>query len=72
MLCLAQRDKVFRGVHLGRSGPYLTHFLFADDCMIFSDVTTEGATMIQSILDEYGRCSGQHVNFYKSFDLFQC
>lgn len=60
----------FQGVWLGRMGPLLTHLLFIDDCMIFGPTTTEGVSTVQGILHEYGRCSGQLVNFDKSSVTF--
>jgi hypothetical protein len=54
-----------RGVRVGIHGPWVSHLLFADDCIVFSEASQRGAVRIQSILG-----SGQLVNREKSAVLF--
>jgi hypothetical protein len=59
-----------RGVRVGIHAPWVSHLLFADDCIVFSEASQRGAVRIQSILDTYHRGSGQLVNREKSAVLF--
>lgn len=40
--------------------------MFADDCILFGEVSDGGIQVIREILKEYELCSGQCVNFKKS------
>jgi len=55
-----------RGVRVGIHAPWISHLLFADDCIIFSEALQRGASRIQEIFDIYSRGSGQLVNRDKS------
>lgn len=59
-----------RGVRVGINAPWISHLLFADDCIIFSEAPQRGAARIQSILDIYNRGSRQLVNKDKSAIFF--
>ena len=50
--------------------PWLSHLLFADDCIMFSQASEAGASRLQAILDLYHRGSGQLVNKQKSTVFF--
>ncbi|KAA3461526.1 reverse transcriptase [Gossypium australe] len=63
LLKMAQNEGVLKGVKASRSGPMITHLLFADDCILFGEATRKGAR-------EYGEYSGQCVNFSKSSVFF--
>jgi hypothetical protein len=51
-----------RGVRVGIHSPWISHLLFADDCIIFSEASQRGANRLKEILEVYGRGSGQLVN----------
>jgi hypothetical protein len=51
-----------RGVRVGIHAPWISHLLFADDCIIFSEASQRGAEQLKEILEAYGRGSGQLVN----------
>jgi MinD superfamily P-loop ATPase len=51
-----------RGVRVGIHCPWISHLLFADDCMVFTQATIDGATRLQEILERYRIGSGQMVN----------
>lgn len=59
-----------RGVRLGIHAPRISHLLFADDCIIFSEASHRGVTRLQEILDIYSRGSGQQINRDKSAVFF--
>lgn len=55
---------------MGIHAPWISHLLFADDCIIFSEASQRGAVRLQQILDTYSRGSGQQVNRDKSAVFF--
>ena len=59
-----------RGVRVGVHSPWISHLLFADDCIIFSEASQRGADCFQKILDVYSRGLGQLVNWDKSIVFF--
>ena len=59
-----------RGVRVGVHSPWISHLLFADDCVIFSEASQRGADCFQKILDVYSRGLGQLVNRDKSAVFF--
>lgn len=56
---------ISRGVRVGIHCPWISHLLFADDCMIFTQASAEGANRIQEVLERYHAGSGQMVNKQK-------
>lgn len=59
-----------RGVRVGVHAPWVSHLLFADDCIVFSEASRRGAERLQDVLDRYSRGSGQLVNKEKSAVFF--
>lgn len=59
-----------RGVHVGVHAPWISHLLFADDCIVFSEASQRGASRLQEALEVYSRGSGQMVNRDKSAVFF--
>ena len=55
---------------MGIHAPWISHLLFADDCIVFSEASRRGAERLQDILNKYSRGSGQLVNKEKSTVLF--
>jgi hypothetical protein len=49
---------VSRGVQVSRHAPWIFHLLFADDCLIFTQVSKKGADLVAAILDDYNRGLG--------------
>ncbi|KAA3455435.1 reverse transcriptase [Gossypium australe] len=70
LIRVAQQEENLKGVKASRSGPQISHLLFADDCITFGEATERGAGLLKKILQEYRRCSGQIVNFEKSNVFF--
>lgn len=59
-----------KGMRVLRGTPRILHLLFADDSLIFGEVTALGASNLMGILDDYARCSGQVISFEKSKVFF--
>jgi hypothetical protein len=59
-----------RGIRVGVHAPWLSHLLFADDCLVFSQASANGAERLHNILETYRIGSGQLVNRSKSAVFF--
>ncbi|KAH1123132.1 hypothetical protein J1N35_006292 [Gossypium stocksii] len=70
LIRLAEDKGFLIGVKASRSGPVISHLLFADDSILFGEATKEGVTILKNILQEYESCSDQCVNFNKSTIFF--
>lgn len=44
---------VSRGVRVSRNAPWISHLLFADDCLIFTQASRRGADRVAKILEDY-------------------
>ncbi|XP_021631810.1 uncharacterized protein LOC110629204 [Manihot esculenta] len=66
----ALNNSAIRGLSASRHGPSISHLLFADDSILFTQATMEQANIIRSILHNYSRASGQSVNLAKSTIIF--
>jgi hypothetical protein len=51
-----------RGIRVGIHAPWVSHLLFADDCLVFTHASALGATKLHAILETYRQGSGQLVN----------
>ena len=61
---------VSRGIRVSRNAPWISHLLFADDSLIFTQASKKGVDRIAAILEDYNRGSGQLVNKSKSAVFF--
>jgi len=59
-----------RGVRVGVHSPWISHLLFADDCLIFTQASERGGQRLMDILNHYQLGSGQLVNMSKSAIFF--
>ncbi|XP_050238071.1 uncharacterized protein LOC126687555 [Mercurialis annua] len=59
-----------QGLKVSRNGPMISHLLFADDLIIFSECNMASVTTIQNLLHRYALASGQIINFAKSEIFF--
>lgn len=64
MIDLAVQRNLLRGFQI--SSPRLSHLLFADDNILFGEVTIQEAYQLRNILNDYGGASGQRINMLKS------
>lgn len=46
LMRLAMNGNILRGVKVSRSGPQISHLLFADDCILFEEATERGAQLL--------------------------
>ncbi|XP_061352790.1 uncharacterized protein LOC133297639 [Gastrolobium bilobum] len=54
----------------GRSGPPISHIMFADDIILFGEATLSQLNCITTCLDRFSKMSGQCVSFEKSCIYF--
>uniref|UniRef100_A0A8R7RF30 Reverse transcriptase domain-containing protein n=1 Tax=Triticum urartu TaxID=4572 RepID=A0A8R7RF30_TRIUA len=59
-----------KGIRVGIHAPWVSHLLFADDCLVFTQATSDGAARLNEILEIYREGSGQRVNKTKSAIFF--
>ncbi|XP_055960697.1 uncharacterized protein LOC126668753 [Mercurialis annua] len=69
MIDQAVNSGFLSGIKLQRNGPVISHLLFADDSIIFSQADMQSVIRIQPLLHKYALASGQVINMDKS-DLF--
>jgi hypothetical protein len=61
---------IARGIRISLRTPWVSHLMFADDCVVCGQANKRSADRIASILDLYNKISGQLVNKQKSGVLF--
>ncbi|KAK9929437.1 hypothetical protein M0R45_026537 [Rubus argutus] len=59
-----------QGLKVCDGAPVISHLLFADDSMIYSQATMQDCLILKHILDVYARASGQQINLQKSNVVF--
>jgi hypothetical protein len=59
-----------KGIRVGIHAPWVSHLLFADDCLLFTQASANGARILMEILQAYQNGSGQMVNIMKSAIFF--
>jgi hypothetical protein len=57
-------------VQVGIHAPWVSHLLFADDCLVFTQASAAGGQRLKEILQTYQDGSGQMVNIMKSAIFF--
>jgi hypothetical protein len=55
-----------KGVRVGVHAPWISHLLFADDCLLFTQASQRGGQRLMEILQAYQQGSSQMVNTAKS------
>ena len=56
------RQSNIKGIKTSKSGPTITHVMYANDIVLFSKTTKKDAETISKILEKYSLWSGQLVN----------
>lgn len=64
------QEKKIHGFKASRSGPAISHLLFADDSLVFCKATDEESQNMLHLLNIYQRASGQEINYKKSSIAF--
>lgn len=59
------QTQMLKSFKASRSGPEVSHLLFADDSLVFCKAEEEDCKTLLDILDIYAKESGQRVNFQK-------
>jgi hypothetical protein len=70
MLKFCGQQFLSKGIRVGIHAPWVSHLLFADDCLVFTQASAMGATRLHAILETYLKGSGQLVNKNKSAIFF--
>nr|XP_025679206.1 uncharacterized protein LOC112779177 [Arachis hypogaea] len=66
----ARERKEISGFKIAPTAPPITHLLFADDCIIFTEAREEKIYNLILILNKYTEASGQMINLDKSGIIF--
>ena len=66
MLDSELRNKNLYGIKTNKSGPTITHVIYADDIVLFPKASRKDVGTISRILEKYSLGSGQLVNRNKS------
>jgi hypothetical protein len=70
LLHLKENSGELQGIRNGRSGPPVSHLLFADDSIFFAKSDPRSVAALQSTLQLYCEGSGQKINHEKSTIFF--
>jgi hypothetical protein len=57
-------------VRVGIHAQWISHLLFADECLVFMQTSDRGASRLKDLLLTYQKGSGQMVNMSKSTTFF--
>ena len=57
-----ERDQLIRGLKFAKDVP-ITHLLFVDDSLVFSQASVTNCKHLKEIFDLYAAASGQIFNF---------
>ncbi|KAM6552088.1 hypothetical protein CsatB_001896 [Cannabis sativa] len=70
LLFSKENQGLLKGFKLGRNGTPITHLMFADDIILFSEASIREARTLLDCLNSYCQCSGQSISFPKSSVFF--
>ena len=65
-----ERERKITGIAASRGGPRLTHLFFADDSILFCQVSSENSRALCEILQVYEEASSQQLNRSKTSLFF--
>lgn len=61
---------LWKPIKVGRSGPNVSHLMFADDLLLFGEATTNQMSCMKDTLDKFCSMFGQMVSVEKTSILF--
>jgi ribonuclease HI len=70
LIAEAVENGKWKPMRAGRSGPSISHLMFADDLLLFGQAVDENMTAVVEVLNKFCLMSGQQVNFDKSSIFF--
>ncbi|XP_021843644.2 uncharacterized protein [Spinacia oleracea] len=70
MLTLGESIGLFKGIKVSRRAPSINHLFFADDAMLFFKADEESCVNLKKIIEDFGRISGQQLNYKKTHVKF--
>ncbi|KAH1046986.1 hypothetical protein J1N35_037770 [Gossypium stocksii] len=70
LINIAKREGRLLGARISRSNILVSHLFFADDNILFGEVSREGANNMKRVIQEYEKILSQLVNFEKSLIYF--
>lgn len=53
LMRLSLQEGKLKGVRASRKGLGISHLLFADDCILFTEATTKGLRVLKGVMKEY-------------------
>lgn len=70
MLHQAEENNHIQGIQFNRSGPRISHVMYADDLVLFFKAVYDSCRFLAALLQSFCNSSGLHVNRDKSFAFF--
>ncbi|KAF7827466.1 uncharacterized protein G2W53_018630 [Senna tora] len=70
MIAREEANGLWKGIKIVRGVSTITHLMYADDTVLFFQLSPYNIAAVQSVLSRYSELSGQHINFSKSFLIF--
>ncbi|XP_021715330.1 uncharacterized protein LOC110683265 [Chenopodium quinoa] len=70
MIRRAERASLLKGICIPWNAPTISHLFFADDSLLFLQVSPEACENLMTLLSEFCSLSGQVINLQKSFVKF--
>ena len=70
LICHQESQNLWNGIKLCRSASAISHLLYADDSLLFTEASTAGFSVVSQVLQKYSDLSGQIINFQKSSIIF--
>ncbi|KAL0301989.1 UNVERIFIED_CONTAM: putative mitochondrial protein [Sesamum radiatum] len=65
-----EHEGILQGLSVCRNAPPISHILFVDDTLIFSQASEEAMRGVARMLEIYAQALGQAINLNKSFVVF--
>lgn len=66
IICQAVENGRWKPIQLSKNGPSISHLFFADDMVLFAEVSMEQLQVILECFNTFCSGSGQRINFLKS------